>query len=60
MRTRIYAGFGLAAMVAMVVTAIIVTNPLSTEAAVDDNRIGSASPIEGSPQVDVISVEDVT
>lgn len=59
MRTRIYVGFGLAAMVAMVVTAIIVTNPLSTEAAVDDNRIGSGSQIEVSSRVDVISVEDV-
>ena len=59
MRTRIYAGFGLVAMVAIVVTAIIVTNPLSTEAAVDDNRIGSGSQIEVSSRVDVISVEDV-
>ena len=60
MRTRIYAGFGLAAMVAMVVTAIIVTNPLSTEAAVDDNLTASASDIEVSSRVDVISGEDVT
>ena len=60
MRTRIYVGFGLAAMVAMVVTAIIITNPLSTEAAIDDNRMGSVSQIDASPRVDVISVEDVT
>ncbi len=59
MRTRIYAGFGLATMVAMVVTAIIVTNPLATVAAVDDNRVGSASQIEVSSRVDAISVEDV-
>ena len=60
MRTRIYAGFGLAAMVAMVVTAIIVTNPLSTVAAVDDNRVGSASQIEVSSRVEAISVGDVS
>ena len=60
MRTRIYAGFGLAAMVAMVVTAIIVTNPLSTEAAVDDSRIASESQMEVSSRFDMIGVEDVT
>ena len=60
MRTRIYAGFGLAVMVAMVVAAIIVTNPLSTEAAVDDNHIASVSQMEVSSRADVISVEHVT
>ena len=60
MRTRIYAGFGLVAMVAMVVAAIIVTNPLSTEAAVDDSLAASASDIEVSSRVDVISVEHAT
>ncbi len=60
MRTRIYAGFSLAAIVVMVVAAIIVTNPLSTEAAVDDSRIASESQMEVSSRFDMIGVEDVT
>jgi hypothetical protein len=46
-------------MVAMVVAAIIVTNPLSTEAAVGDSRIASASQMKVSSRVDVISVADI-
>ena len=42
MRTRIYAGSALAVLAAIVVTAFIVTNPLSTEASVKDTSAESA------------------
>ncbi len=59
MNTKIFAGVGLAVLIAMVVAAVVVTNPLSTEAAAEDSPI-SSSQAEVSPRVDVVGVEQTT
>ena len=55
MRTRIYAVSGLAVLATIVVAAIIVTNPLSTEASVEDTSVASARETEVSNRADTMS-----
>ncbi len=56
MSTRIYAVGGLAVLAAIVVAAIIVTNPLSTEASVADTSTVSAREIEVSSRADTMNI----
>ncbi len=60
MRTRIYAVSGLAVLAAIVVAAIIVTNPLSTEASVEDSSSVSVRDMEVSSRADAINVGQTT
>ena len=59
MNTKIFAGVGLAVLIAMVAAAIVITNPLSTEAAKDRPHL-SSSQAEVLPHVDVVGVEQTT
>ncbi len=59
MNTKIFAGIGLAVLIAIVAAAIVVTNPLSTEAADQDSPI-SSSQERVSPRADVVGVEQTT
>ena len=60
MRTRIFAGSGLAILVAIVVAAVIVSNPLSSEAATEDMSIATRSHIEAPSRTDVMSADQVS
>ena len=60
MRTRIFAGSGLAILVAIVVAAVIVSNPLSSEAATGDKSISAGSGVETLPRTDVMSADQVS
>ena len=60
MRTRIFAGSGLAILVAIVVAAVIASNPLSSEAATKDMSIAAGSHVEAPPRTDVMSAEQVS
>ena len=60
MRSRIFAGGGLAVLAALVAAAIIVTNPLSTDAAVEDRLIVAAPQTEVLPRADVMVADEVS
>ena len=60
MRTRIFAGSGIAILVAIVVAAVIVSNPLSSEAATGDNSVATGSRGGAPPRTDVISADQVS
>ena len=60
MRSRIFAGGGLAVLAALVVAAIIVTNPLSTDAAVEDRPIVAAPRTEVLPHADAMVADEVS
>ena len=60
MRTRIFAGSGLAILVAIVVAAVIVSNPLSSEAATGDKHVTSGSDVEALPRTDVMAADQVS
>ncbi len=60
MRSRIFAGGGLAVLAALVVAAIIVTNPLSTDAAVEDRPIVAAPRTEVLPRADAMVADEVS
>ena len=60
MRTRIFAGSGLAVLVAIVIAAVIVSNPLSSEAATGDKSIATGSRTDALPRTDVMSSEQVS
>ena len=60
MRTRIFAGSGLAILVVIVVAAVIASNPLSSEAATGDESVAMESPGDAPPRADVISADRVS
>ena len=60
MRTRIFAGSGLAILVAIVVAAVIVSNPLSSEAATGDESVATGSGGDALPRTDVMSADQVS
>ena len=60
MRSRIFAGGGLVVLAALVVAAIIVSNPLSTDAAVEDMTIVAAPQTEVLVRADAMVADKVS
>lgn len=60
MRTRIFAGSGLAILVVIVVAAVIASNPLSSEAATGDKSVAAGSRGDALPRADVMSADQVS
>ena len=59
MKTRILTGGGLAILAAIVLTALIVINPFSTEAAVEDTPAATQPQAEAMPRADVVTADQI-